>query len=115
MRVTSDLWVSALLRRAFSSGGFAAVEKRGMSEAGAIFLTARDRFGTLRLFGPAPQAAYEQARPEDRLFQEIMQTDDPDALKTRLDRELRFDPDLWLVELEVDEAMLEQLVPLTRQ
>lgn len=115
MRVTSDFWVSALLRRAFSSGGFAAVEKRGMSEAGAIFVTVRDRLGDLRLFGPAPQAAYERARPDDRLFQEIMQTNDPDALKARIEREARFDPDLWLVELEVDDALLEELVPLTRQ
>ncbi|TIL61977.1 MAG: DUF1491 family protein, partial [Mesorhizobium sp.] len=28
MRVTTDLWVSALLRRVFGAGGFAAVVKR---------------------------------------------------------------------------------------
>ena len=35
MRVTSDLWVAALLRRIFSEGGFGAVLRRGGDSAGA--------------------------------------------------------------------------------
>ena len=41
MRVTSEFFVSALIRRVFSSGGFAAVERRGATEAGAVFLRRR--------------------------------------------------------------------------
>ena len=43
MRLTTDFWVSALMRRVFAEGGFAAVAKRGASEAGAVFVVTRNR------------------------------------------------------------------------
>ncbi|RUT88859.1 DUF1491 family protein, partial [Mesorhizobium sp. USDA-HM6] len=52
MRVTTDLWVSALLRRVFTAGGFAAVVKRGATEAGAVFVLSRGRLGEVVLYGP---------------------------------------------------------------
>ena len=113
MRVTTDLWVSSIVRRAFSSGGFAAVGRRGATEAGAVFITLRDRNGELRLLGPAPQTSYDKAQPDERLFVEIARSIDEEDIQKRLDRELRFDSDVWVVELEVDEAALENLVPVT--
>jgi len=112
MRVTSDLWVSALVRRAFAAGGFAAVERRGATEAGAIFVVARSRLGRLRLFGPAPQSSYDGAGPSDRLFAELADTGEADEISARIAREARFDPDLWLVEVEIDETTLADLVPV---
>ena len=53
MRITSDLWVSALTRRVFAEGGFAAIVRRGATEAGAIFVITQDRLGTSTLFGLA--------------------------------------------------------------
>ncbi|MEP2580565.1 MAG: DUF1491 family protein, partial [Roseibium sp.] len=38
MRVTSEFFVSALVRRVFGEGGFAAVSRRGAPEAGAVFV-----------------------------------------------------------------------------
>lgn len=99
MRVTSDLWVAAVVRRVFSGGGFAAVLKRGAMEAGAIFIVTRDRFGGASLYGPAPQASYDSGRPQDRRFQLLLE-DDADKIEARLAKEERFDPDLWVVELE---------------
>lgn len=113
MRVTTDFWVSSTVRRAFSAGGFAAVARRGASEAGAVMILRRDRFGEIRLHAPAPQASYGEARPDDRLFTEILRTDDEEAVRQRIEREARFDPDLWVVELEVDEALFAELVKLT--
>lgn len=113
LRVTSDFWVSAVVRRAFSAGGFAAVERRGAQEAGAIMITLRDRLGEVRLFAPAPQASYDTERPADRHFTEVLRTTDEEALRQRIEREMRFDPDLWVVDLEVDEAIFAQLVPVT--
>lgn len=113
MRLTTEIWVSAVLRRAFSSGGFAAVVRRGASEAGAVLITQRDRLGETRLYGPAPQSAYDEARPEQRQFSELLRTQDPDEIDDKINRETRFDPDLWVVELEVDDALLAELVPVT--
>ena len=113
MRVTTDFWVSALMRRAFAAGGFATVAKRGSPEAGAVLLILRDRFGTVRLFAPAPQASYGDARPEERLFVEIPHEGDETEVEKRIERELRFDPDLWLVEIETDEETFAKLLGIT--
>lgn len=101
MRVTSDLWVSVLVRRAFAGGGFAAVVRRGAAEAGAIFIITRDRMGEATLYGPAPQTSYADRRPEERQFQELTRTGEEQALTARLEKEARFDPDVWVVELEI--------------
>ena len=110
LRITSELWVSVLLRRAFSSGGFAAVARRGAAEAGAIFVIARSRLGELTLFGPAPQASYEEGAPPERLFAELLRTEASEDISSRLDREERFDPDFWVVEVELDDALLRELL-----
>jgi hypothetical protein len=112
MRVTTDLWVSALLRRVFSDGGFAAVVKRGATEAGAVFIVARDRFGENVLFGPASQTAYESERPDERRFSQLLVTTDTAAIDARLEKERRFDTDIWVVELETGQTALGELIAL---
>ncbi|MGC4025140.1 MAG: DUF1491 family protein [Mesorhizobium sp.] len=102
MRITSDLWVAAVVRRVFGAGGFAAVLKRGATEAGAIFVVTRDRLGEAALYGPAPQASYDTGKPQDRRFQLILQ-DSAEKIEARIAKEERFDPDLWVVELEPGE------------
>lgn len=102
MRVTSELFVSALVRRIFSSGGFAAVERRGAPEAGAVFIRQRFRDGLETLYGPAPQSFFGEGE-DDRRFEaraERKEAADCDAI---IAREVRFDPDLWVVELEADD------------
>lgn len=100
MRVTSGFWVAALLKRIFSAGGFGAVLKHGGDSAGAIFVVERNRLGLATLYGPAPQSGYDDARPDDRLFIALVADVEEDALSARLAREERFDPDLWVIEVE---------------
>lgn len=113
MRVTSELWVSSIVRRAFASGGFAAVARRGATEAGAVLILRRDRMGEVALYAPASQASYDEARPQERLFTLVLQTGDESELAKRIERETRFDPDLWIVELEVSESGFSDLVAVT--
>lgn len=110
MRVTTDLWVSALVRRVFGSAGFAAVIQRGATEAGAVFVLTRDRFGEVTLFGPAPQTSYDEARPDERLFGELEKTADEVVVNARLERERKFDPDIWVVEIEPGSVPIEELI-----
>lgn len=112
MRVTSELFVAALLRRAFSEGGFAAVVRKGASEAGAVFVLARGSGGEVRLFGPAPQTSYGEGRPSDRRFAALLAEADEAAIEQRLARELKFDPDAWIVELEAA-GPVESLIEIT--
>jgi hypothetical protein len=110
MRVTTDLWVSALLRRVFSAGGFAAIVKRGATEAGAVFVLSRGRLGDVSLFGPAPQTSYDSAKPDDRFFTLLGAGDDAAVLDARLEREKKFDPDIWVVEIEAGSVPVEELL-----
>jgi hypothetical protein len=102
MRLKSAVWVAAYIRRCYVEGAFAAVRRRGAEEAGAIFVKVNRLDGTADLFGPAPQSAFDEARPTDRLFSRSLA--EPSALEAkveeRLTRELRFDPDVWIIEVE---------------
>ncbi|MGB6349301.1 MAG: DUF1491 family protein [Pseudolabrys sp.] len=103
MRLKSGIWVSAYLRRCNVEGVFAAVRRRGADEAGAIFIKINRLDGTGLLYGPAPQTAFDEAQPADRMFTAIVGGAAPatDAdIEARLGREIRFDPDLWIVEIE---------------
>jgi hypothetical protein len=113
MRVTTDFWVSALLRKAFAAGGFAAVLRRGATEAGAVFVVLRGRMGDVALFGPAPQTSYGEERPQDRLFRRIEDVVDDAGVEARMARETRFDPDVWLVEIEATAEFVAAAIPLT--
>lgn len=100
MRLTSGIWVAAYVRRAFVEGAFAAVVRRGAEEAGAIFVVVDRLDGTVDLYGPAPQTAFDDERPTDRLFSRLGEAIDRLALQQRLASEMRFDPDVWVVEIE---------------
>jgi len=113
MRVTTDLWVSALLRRVFAAGGFAAIVKRGASEAGAVFVLSRNRLGEIALYAPAPQTSYDSARPDDRFFSLLYAGDEVELVEARLEKEKRFDPDIWVVEIEAGQTPVEELLSIT--
>ncbi|MDX8491476.1 DUF1491 family protein [Mesorhizobium sp. VK22B] len=110
MRVTTDLWVSALVRRVFGAGGFAAVVKRGATEAGAVFVLSRGRLGEVALYGPAPQTSYDSAKPDERFFTMLDSGDEAAAFDARLEREKKFDPDIWVIEIEAGAAPVEELL-----
>lgn len=114
MRVTSGLYVSALVRRVFAEGGFAAVARRGSESAGAVFIIVRDRMGAVALYGPAPQTGYADAKPDDRLFVRLPDADE-EAVARRLERETRFDADLWLVEIEPAGPDAERLFSVAKE
>lgn len=109
MRLTTEFWVSALLRRAFAEGFFGAIEKRGAGEAGAVFVLRRDRDGTTALYSPAPQSDYSGDMSARRFVCE-MENVGPEAVRKRLDSEARFDSDMWIVEIEADAGRLEEWI-----
>jgi hypothetical protein len=100
VRVTSSLWVGAFVRRAYGEGAVATVVRRGAEEAGTIFIIVDRLAGVADLYGPAPQSAFEESQPSDRLFQKLMEGESLDAVSARLEREKRFDSDLWVVAVE---------------
>lgn len=102
MRLKAGIFVAALTRRVFSDGGMAAVEKHGSEEAGAIFVRIRHRDGSESLAAPAPQTAFDGDHPDGRLFEMRKNRITETEINEMIARETRFDPDIWVVEIETD-------------
>lgn len=101
MRIKSQMWVAAYLRRCQTVNIFGAVRRRGAEDAGAIFIKLALLDGRALLFSPAPQSAYDEGRPAERMFAQT--TPAPvleNVVEERLAKEIRFDPDVWIVEIE---------------
>jgi hypothetical protein len=101
MRLKSSIWVAAYLRRCQTEGIFGAVRRRGAEEAGAVFVKVALLNGNAVLYGPAPQTAYDESRPVERVFAPTSPEPVAEAIvEERLTKEIRFDPDVWIVEIE---------------
>jgi hypothetical protein len=102
MRLKTALWVAAYLRRCQVEGVFAVVRRRGAEEAGAIFVRISRLDGTSELFGPAPQSEIDATQIGGRAFIASIagQPASDAAIEAYLAREVKFDPDVWIVEVE---------------
>jgi hypothetical protein len=103
MRLKSGIWVAAYVRRCHIEGAFAAVRRHGAEEAGAVYIKVNRLDGTGILYGPAPQSAFDEAQPATRLFTAVVGRETPAAeadIEARLVREISYDPDVWIVEVE---------------
>jgi len=89
------------MRRAETEGAVAMLRRRGAAEAGALFIKLDRLDGRAAVYGPAPQSE-EMPEGVDRLFSKVHANDwvDPAEAEARLKREIMFDPDLWIVEIE---------------
>jgi hypothetical protein len=101
MRLRSDIWVAAYLRRCAVEGASAVLRRRGAAEAGAIFVKVDRLDGSCTLFGPAPQTESAE-RGVDRLWMRVHKDAliDERVAEDRLKKEIAFDSDLWIVEVE---------------
>ena len=89
------------MRRCQTEGVFGAVRRRGAEEAGAVFVKVALLDGTAMLYTPAPQSAYDESRPVDRVFAPSPpQPVEERKIEERLQKEISFDPDVWIVETE---------------
>ena len=98
MRVASDIWVKAYLRRCAGAGAAAVLERRGDAERGAIFIRLSRLDGTAALLAPAVAAG--KGADADRRWQmshEFLPEAEVDAVLTR---QIGYDPDLWIVAVE---------------
>src|ERR1700760_472624 len=101
MRIKSNIWVAAYLRRCQGVGVYGAVRRRGAEEAGAGFVKGATVDGHAMLYAAPPQTVYDDSRPVDRLFVPMSPAPLPEpAVEERLAKEIRFDPDVWIVETE---------------
>lgn len=100
-RLTSALFVSALIRRVANAGGSAVVARRGAGEAGAIYIShwnAETRTYTLY----EPQSSFDDTQTliGGRCFRAHPTAFLDGELSQRFEAEARFDPDFWLVDID---------------
>lgn len=94
-RVKAGIWVSMALRMGNASGRYGAVLRKGDPDAGGILVALRGRDGIVvlsQLRAGEGEAAWMRGTGPDPVDQETA-----DAY---IARQLRFDPDLWVIEFE---------------
>jgi hypothetical protein len=95
MLLSTDLWVGALIRRAELGGAFAVVVRKGDPRAGAVLVKVLERgSGAARLYAEATRMDGEPV-----WMQPAGSNAEPD-LDRYLERAIRIDPDLWIVEID---------------
>ena len=95
-RLASSVLVTALLRRAEAEGGFGTVLARGDATAGAIAMVLVERGANPRFLERVLQPDGRYAWQETKLN---MESDE--ELQALIKRRRRFDPDLWILELDI--------------
>jgi hypothetical protein len=100
IRLTSSVFVDALIRLVEIAGAQAVVVRHGSDEAGAIFVAVDRLDGTIDLYSPAPQSVFASDGDNDRLFTCVRERVTDAEIAVQIAKEVRFDPDLWLVAIE---------------
>jgi hypothetical protein len=96
----TDLWAAAFVRRHNDLGHLCVVSQRGDPIAGQIFIELDHLNGTLSLYVPAP-SGLRTDDGEDRVFQVRFDRVEPQKVAERILREKDFDPDLWVLSIEM--------------
>ena len=96
-RLPAHVEAAGFIRRVEAEGGFAAILRKGDSDSGALTLIVRER-GELRGFlerEMGPDFAYHWS------FKPLDTPSKTDSVADLIARKERFDPDFWLIELDV--------------
>ena len=96
----SDLWAAAFVRRHNDIGNICVVVRKGDPIAGQILIEIDHLNGTGSLLTPAPSSARAEG-DEDRLFVKRFDHGEQRLIAERIAREVDFDPDLWVLALEM--------------
>lgn len=95
MLLSTDVWVSALIRRAEIEGAFATVVRKGDARAGDVVIKAYNTSErTARLYS---QSLDMDGQP---LWIQPVSSEMESELDAYLERRRKYDPDLWVVEIE---------------
>jgi hypothetical protein len=96
-RLQTSILVNALIRRAESEGGFAAVIARGDATAGSVMVILAEKGRKVGFLERVlqPDGRYLWQRTGEQAIAETEETE------KFLARRRKYDPDIWLIELDV--------------
>ena len=98
-RLSSSMLVGALLRRTQAEGGFGVVLEKGDESAGAVAVVLTEKGGNPRFFERLLQPDGRYSWQESRQLIE-----NEEELRKFLASRRNFDPDLWILELDIASA-----------
>jgi hypothetical protein len=100
VRLKSEIWVKAYLRRCAVAGASGVVVQHGDDDAGAIYIKIVRPDGMATVFTPAP-AGWDGADVDRRWVPYYAEGFVAEATaQAYLEREARFDNDVWVIEIE---------------
>lgn len=103
MRLTTVIWFAAFRNLESKRGAFVTAVKTGAQQAGAIFVVHNHLDGTASLYGPAPQAIFDEPQ-SGRQFEKVLERSVTIDVDAYLEKQIAFDPDLWIIETESGEG-----------
>ncbi|QTD54749.1 DUF1491 family protein [Parasphingorhabdus cellanae] len=99
-RLSAEMIVQSLIRKVNQEGGFGAVIRKGDRISGAILIICIEKGKDPRLLEKMPSldgpAIWQVIWPQDIEKEQV--------LDDYLERRTGFDPDLWLIELDIPDA-----------
>lgn len=95
MLLSTDIWVAALIRRAELGGAFPVVVRKGDARAGTVLVKVLNRAdGVTRIYAEATRGDGE------RVWMRPAPSDEEADVDRYIERSIRIDPDLWVVEID---------------
>lgn len=94
-RLKAGIFVRALIRRAEAAGASAFIVRKGAEEAGAVVLVLSRLDGTCLILNQA-----RSGKGELVWAKALGEWGEETKARGWLDKQVRFDPDLWIVEVE---------------
>lgn len=95
MLLSTDIWVGALIRRAEQGGAFPVVVRKGDARAGAVLVKVLNRTDrSTRLYAEATRMDGAQ------IWMQPARSEEEADLDLYIERAIRIDPDIWVVEID---------------
>lgn len=99
-RLPAHLEVSALIRAVDANGGFATVIKKGERDAGTLLIICCENGTNQRLYERMPQLDGSR----DWVLTKVEDPENPQEFTEYCERRKRQDDDVWIVELDIENA-----------
>lgn len=97
MKLSTDFWVSALIRRVEQGGGYAYVTAKGDARAGSVILKVIHQMTREVILLREATGMREDG---ESVWIRPVRSDDEAVLDAYIDKQKRIDPDVWVVEIE---------------
>ncbi len=98
-QLRSDIWCASFIRKHNDIGNYCVIARKGHLQAGQIFIEVNHLDGNYSLFAPAPLLKRKN-NSIDLIFELRLKTNLKEEIAKKLESEINFDPDIWIIALE---------------